>query len=114
MKKISLLDKKISRRSTLGGLAATTALATMPIRAFAQDTTVRWWSPQSAPAQVAAYKSQISAFEAANPGVKVVFETTSDEGYAPQLAASCETRPTLLSAIFFSYLLDHPTADAAE
>ena len=62
MKKISLLDKKISCRSTLGGLAATTALATMPIRAFAQDTTIRWWSPQSAPAQVAAYKSQISAF----------------------------------------------------
>ena len=88
MKKISLLDKKISRRGTLGGLAATTALATMPIRAFAQDTTIRWWSPQSAPAQVAAYKSQISAFEAANPGVKVVFETTSDEGYAPQLAAA--------------------------
>jgi hypothetical protein len=28
------------------------------------------------------------AFEAANPGIKVAFETTSDEGYAPQLAAA--------------------------
>ncbi len=78
----------ISRRGALTGLAATTALAAVPMRAFAQDATIRWWSPQGAPAQVEAYKTQIANFEAANPGVKVVFETTSDEGYAPQLAAA--------------------------
>ena len=50
--------------------------------------TLRWWSTQSAPAQLDAYKSQIAAFEAANPGIKVVFEPTSDEGYAAQLAAA--------------------------
>ena len=88
MKHTSMLSQGISRRGALQGLAAATAAAAMPIRASAQETTIRWWSPQAAPAQVAAYKAQIAAFEAANAGVKVVFETTSDEGYAPQLAAA--------------------------
>ena len=87
MKRSDLMTS-ISRRGALKGFAATTALAAVPMRAFAQDTTIRWWSPQGAPAQVDAYKTQIANFEAANPGVKVVFETTSDEGYAPQLAAA--------------------------
>lgn len=88
MKNSSMIGKTISRRGALQGLAAATAVAAMPMRASAQEATLRWWSPQGAPAQVAAYKAQIAAFEAANPGIKVVFETTSDEGYAPQLAAA--------------------------
>ena len=79
---------RISRRGALAGLAATTAMTAMPRAARAQDVTLRWWSPQAAPAQVAAYETQIASFEAANPGIKVAFETTSDEGYAPQLAAA--------------------------
>lgn len=79
---------RITRRGALAGLAATTAFAALPRRAAAQETMIRWWSPQAAPAQLEAYNFQIAAFEAANPGVKVVFETTSDEGYAPQLAAA--------------------------
>ncbi|WP_112322810.1 ABC transporter substrate-binding protein [Oceanibium sediminis] len=78
----------LTRRGALGALAATSALAAVPFRASAQETTLRWWSPQAAPQQVEAYEFQIAAFEAANPGVRVVFETTSDEGYAPQLAAA--------------------------
>jgi multiple sugar transport system substrate-binding protein len=78
----------MTRRGALKGLAATSALTALPMRAHAQETTLRWWSPQGAPAQVEAYQFQIAAFEAANPGIKVVFETTSDEGYAPQLAAA--------------------------
>ena len=78
----------IGRRAALQGLAATTAMTALPRMAYAQETTLRWWSPQAAPAQVAAYETQIANFEAANPGIKVVFETTSDEGYAPQLAAA--------------------------
>jgi hypothetical protein len=78
----------MTRRGALKGLAATTALSALPLRAHAQETTLRWWSPQGAPAQVEAYQFQIAQFEAANPGIKVVFETTSDEGYAPQLAAA--------------------------
>lgn len=88
MKNSSLIGSNISRRGALQGMAAATAVAAIPMRASAQEATLRWWSPQAAPAQVAAYKSQIAAFEAANPGIKVVFETTSDEGYAPQLAAA--------------------------
>ncbi len=83
-----LFGTGITRRGALKGLAATTALSALPLRAHAQETTLRWWSPQGAPAQVEAYQFQIAQFEAANPGIRVVFETTSDEGYAPQLAAA--------------------------
>ena len=59
----------LTRRNALKGMAATSALAAVPMRAAAQDTTIRWWSPQSAPLQVAAYETQIANFEAANPGI---------------------------------------------
>ncbi|MCY0093807.1 ABC transporter substrate-binding protein [Hoeflea ulvae] len=78
----------VTRRGAIKGLAASTLLSTLPVRAWAEDVTLRWWSPQGSPDQVAAYKFQIEQFEAMHPGVKVVFETTSDEGYAPQLAAA--------------------------
>ena len=82
-----------SRRNVLQGFGAAGLAAGFAIPAFrrasAQDAvTLRWWSTQSAPAQLAAYEAQIAAFEAANPGVKVVFEPTSDEGYSAQLAAA--------------------------
>ncbi len=78
----------LSRRALLAGAAAAGSAIAWPMRARAQEVTLRWWSPQGAPAQVEAYRAQIAAFEAANPGIRVVFETTSDEGYAPQLAAA--------------------------
>jgi len=53
-----------------------------------QDVTIRWWSAQTAPAQLAAYCAQVATFEAAHPGVKVVIEPMSDDGYAAQLAAA--------------------------
>lgn len=77
-----------SRRAVLGGMAATGAVLAAPPRLWAQDATIRWWSPQASPAQLAAYQTQIELFEAANPGTKVAFEKTSDEGYQPQLAAA--------------------------
>lgn len=80
---------RLSRRTALKGMAATGALAALGAPALAQDpVTIRWWSPQASPAQLAAYDFQIKAFEAAHPNIKVVFEKTSDEGYAPQLAAA--------------------------
>lgn len=88
MKTFSLLNGDMSRRAVLAGLAAGTAMAGLPRRAAAQEVTLRWWSPQGAPAQVEAYRFQTAAFEALHPGIKVLFETTSDEGYAPQLAAA--------------------------
>jgi multiple sugar transport system substrate-binding protein len=84
----------VSRRQalkTIGAAGALTVAAslpfTRPVRAQAQ-VMLRWWSPQSAPAQLAAYKFQIAQFEAAHPGVKVNFEPTSDEGYPAQMAAA--------------------------
>ncbi len=82
-----------SRRTVLRGMGAAGLAAGFALPAlrgaYAQETaTLRWWSPQSAPAQLEAYQAQIAAFEAANPGVKVVFEPTSDEGYPAQFAAA--------------------------
>ncbi|MEM8586662.1 MAG: ABC transporter substrate-binding protein [Pseudomonadota bacterium] len=79
----------VRRRSVLGGMAAVGAAAAMPRRIRAQETiTLRWWSPQSSPEQLAAYETQMRNFEALHENVQVVFERTSDEGYAPQLAAA--------------------------
>lgn len=81
--------ERITRRRLLRGAAA---LATAFAAACAPDAktgpTVRWWSTQSSPEQLAVYRYQIETFEAAHPGVTVAFERTSDEGYAAQLAAA--------------------------
>lgn len=84
----SPLTGGVSRRAVLGGMAATGGMLAAPGILRAQETTLRWWSPQSSPEQLAAYQTQIAAFEAANPGIRVLFERTSDEGYQPQLAAA--------------------------
>lgn len=80
----------VSRRTVLAGIGAAGFTAAMPgiRRAGAQETTLRWWSPQTAPAQREAYDYQIRTFEEANPGVRVLFESTSDEGYPAQMAAA--------------------------
>jgi len=84
----------MSRRSALklaagwGALAASTASG-----AQAQTpVTIRWWSPQSAPAQLKTYKEQIAAFQKQNPGVTVQFEPTSDESYSAQFAAAAAAK----------------------
>ena len=83
-------SKGLSRRDALKGAALAGAALPLGSRGASaqQGITLRWWSPQSAPAQREAYAQQIAAFEAANPGVKVLFEPTSDEAYAQQLAAA--------------------------
>ena len=75
----------LTRRDVLRGAVA---LAIPAGAARAATTRLRWWSTQSSPEQVAAYRHQIETFEAAHPGVEVVFERTSDEGYPAQLAAA--------------------------
>ena len=79
----------VSRRDAIRGVAAVgaTMLGSRATRAQSPKT-IRWWSTQSAPEQVAAYRYQIESFEAAHPGVSIRFERTSDEGYAAQLAAA--------------------------
>jgi multiple sugar transport system substrate-binding protein len=79
----------VSRRSTLTGMGALGVAAATGSKVSAQaPVTLRWWSTQSVPAQLEAYKFQIASFEAANPGIKVVFEPTSNETYAAQLSAA--------------------------
>src|SRR5260370_36782036 len=94
----------VSRRQalwTLGAAGALTAATSLPVarpaRAQAQ-VTLRWGSPQSSPAQLAAYKFQIAQFEAAHPGIKANFEPTSDDGSPAQIAAAYATgeAPALL------------------
>ena len=84
----AITRRRALQRAGFAGVAA--AFGSLPFMrsARATDITLRWWSPQSAPAQLAAYKFQIAQFEAANPGVKVVFEPTSDETYPAQMAAA--------------------------
>jgi multiple sugar transport system substrate-binding protein len=77
----------VSRRAVLGGGVAAGLGAPMVAHAQ-QPITLRWWSPQTAPAQREAYMFQIRTFEEANPGVRVAFEPSSDEGYPAQLAAA--------------------------
>lgn len=83
-----------TRRQTLAGLGAGAGLAaagvlpSMPAVAQNRPRTLRWWSPQAAPAQLAAYRYQIETFMAAHPDIAVVFEASSDEGYPAQLAAA--------------------------
>lgn len=86
---------KFGRRAALSGAAGLGIAAIAPAihRAGAQDAaTLRWWGVAGSPAQLAAYKAQIAAFEAANPGLKVVFEGTSGEKYAAQFAAAFAAR----------------------
>ena len=89
-----MMKGTVSRRSAMMGASAIGALgvagalgASKPAGAQG-GVTLRWWSTQSVPAQLEAYKFQIAQFEAANPGIKVVFEPTSNETYAAQLAAA--------------------------
>jgi multiple sugar transport system substrate-binding protein len=85
-KPVALTRRTALRGAGALGLAAAAGLAT---GARGQSpVTLRWWSPQASPAQREAYMFQIAAFEQANPGVKVLFEPTSDEAYAQQLAAA--------------------------
>jgi multiple sugar transport system substrate-binding protein len=79
----------ITRRTVAAGLGAAALAGSIPRAAQAQQpVTIRWWSPQVAPAQREAYAFQVQTFEAANPGVKVLFEASSDEGYPAQMAAA--------------------------
>lgn len=79
---------RCDRRALLAGAISIAALPLAACGGRDDRTTLRWWSPQAAPEQRRAYRAQIEAFEAANPGFRVVFEPTSDEGYPAQLAAA--------------------------
>ena len=69
-KKSTSLTGAVSRRTVLQGIGAAGLIGAAPAfsrRAFAaEDITIRWWSTQASPDQLAMYKNQINAFEAEN------------------------------------------------
>jgi multiple sugar transport system substrate-binding protein len=77
-----------TRRAVLAGIGGAALAAPALQGTSAQAVTIRWWSPQNAPAQREAYNFQIRTFMEANPGVTVAYEPTSDEGYPAQMAAA--------------------------
>jgi len=78
-----------ARRRLLKGMLGAASACAFAAPARPRETTeLRWWTTQGAPEQLRAYRSQIAAFEAANPSLRVVLEALSDEGYAAQLAAA--------------------------
>jgi len=81
------MSTRFGRRALLGSTVAAGVGAPL-VTGAQQPVQLRWWSPQTAPAQREAYNFQIRSFEEANPGVRVAFEATSDEGYPAQMAAA--------------------------
>lgn len=63
---IDAATRRFSRREALRGSAAVLAAAAWPTAQAA--TTLRWWSTQSSPEQMEAYRYQIKTFEEAHPG----------------------------------------------
>lgn len=113
----------LSRRQAMR-MAGAGAVALTVGRALAQSpVTIRWWSPQSAPAQLKIYKAQIDAFESAHPGVKVRFEPTSDEGYPAQFAAAAAAKqlpniithlPSFAAQTYYAQGLVEPVDDVIQ
>ena len=81
-------QNRVTRRTALGGLAATTAALAAPGRLSAQEQTLRWWSPQSSPEQLAAYKFQIARSRPRIPASRSLRERPRMRAIAPQLAAA--------------------------
>jgi multiple sugar transport system substrate-binding protein len=59
----------------------------MPAVLAAEKTTLRFWTSQGAPAQLAAWKDIFKRFEAANPQYTVSIELFSDDDVWPKLTA---------------------------
>jgi multiple sugar transport system substrate-binding protein len=76
----------VTRRAVLGAAAA----STVPTRwAIGQSVrTVRLWTTQSAPDQLAVYRGLIRDFEAANPSIRIALELVSDDDVFPKLLAA--------------------------
>lgn len=78
-----------TRRAVLAGTVA--ALYSIPLSRSVhaqQQIRLTWMTSQGSPEQTRAYNFQIQTFEAANPGVKIEIERTSDATYGVRLAAA--------------------------
>jgi multiple sugar transport system substrate-binding protein len=114
-----------SRRGMLktaaAGAASAAVAAAVPRAASAEaPIRLRWWSPQAAPDQLATYKTQIKAFEALHPGIRIAFEPSSDEGYSAQIAAASAAKqlpnlithlPSFAAQTYYAHGLVEPLDD---
>ena len=90
----------LSRRALLAGSAAL-VLAAPAVRAQAQKTTLRFWTSQGAPPQMAAWKEIFQRFEQRNPQYAVSIELFSDDDVWPKLTAgfAAHNLPDLVSYV---------------
>ncbi len=101
------------------------AAAVLPSRwAIGQGVrTVRVWTTQSAPAQLAVYRHLISQFEAENPSIKIALQLVSDDDVFPKLLAAhaagdppeiCSNTNTYVPGTLFGKGLVEDMNDVAE
>ncbi|WP_157961973.1 ABC transporter substrate-binding protein [Acuticoccus kandeliae] len=97
------MARPASRRTVLKGMGAAglagAASLSMPSIVRAQDKTVQFWTTQRGPTQQPVYEEIWKAFEAANPGVTVAIQYTTEEEYLPKLTAALASgnAPNLMS-----------------
>ncbi len=92
----------VSRRTLITGAAATAGTLAMPAVGRAQrKTTLRFWTSQGAPPQLAAWKDIFARFEQQNPAFTVSIELFSDDDIWPKLTAgfAARTVPDLVSFV---------------
>ena len=96
----TLVDVAGSTRRTLIAGAVAAALAPSAARAQAK-TTLRFWTSQGAPPQMAAWKDIFARFEQQNPQFTVAIELYSDDDIWPKLTAAFASRnlPDLVSYV---------------
>lgn len=92
----------LSRRHLLSGAAgAIGALASPAVSRAQQKTTLRFWTSQGAPPQLAAWKDIFARFEQQHPQFTVSIELFSDDNVWPKLTAgyAAQTLPDLVSFV---------------
>ncbi len=92
----------LDRRALLAGTGAVfVTLATPQIVRAQAKTTLRFWTSQGAPAQMAAWKDIFARFEQANPRFTVAIELFSDDDIWPKLTAgfAAKNLPDLVSFV---------------
>ena len=89
----------VPRRAVLAGAAG--ALAAPAVGRAQRKTTLRFWTSQGAPPQMAAWKDIFARFEQQNPAFTVAIELFSDDNIWPKLTAGFAARnlPDLVSFV---------------
>ena len=95
------VPRPISRRAVVVSAAAIGTLALPSVGRAQRKTTLRFWTSQGAPPQLAAWKDIFARFEQSNPAFTVAIELFSDDDIWPKLTAGFAARnlPDLVSFV---------------